>query len=30
VHQVHLTREAVAALTGAQAMQAWEAFITAR
>jgi mRNA interferase RelE/StbE len=30
VHQVHMTPEAVAELTGAQAMQAWEAFITAR
>ncbi|MGK2959211.1 MAG: type II toxin-antitoxin system RelE/ParE family toxin [Acidimicrobiales bacterium] len=30
VHQVRMTPEAVAELTGAQAMQAWEAFITAR
>ena len=30
VHQVHMAREAVDELTGAQAMQAWEAFITAR
>ena len=30
VHQVHMTPEAVAELTGAQAMQAWETFITAR
>jgi mRNA interferase RelE/StbE len=30
VNQVHMTPEAVAELTGAQAMHAWEAFITAR
>jgi mRNA interferase RelE/StbE len=30
VHQVRMTPEAVAELTGAQAMQAWEDFITTR
>ena len=30
VHQVHMAPGAVAELTGAQAMQTWEAFITAR
>ncbi len=30
VHQVHMSPDAVAELTGAQAMQTWEAFITAR
>jgi mRNA interferase RelE/StbE len=30
VHQVHMTTDAVAELTGAQAMQVWDAFITAR
>jgi mRNA interferase RelE/StbE len=30
VHQVHMRQDAVAELTGAEAMQAWEAFITGR
>ena len=30
IHQVHMKPGAVAELTGAQAMHAWEAFITAR